>query len=197
MERVLTAEYAATRSGKNVIGLGSTPATPDKAKEVDFTLPYLKNVAFCITNGHAPDVKTKTADEIIRSLGSMNALTIPNTNLNRYVNDIKKKYIRDLRIVFHSDEEKILDEIARNVLNFGYVDAIGFWFYVKSHPQKFLKMQKILSQSSDEMAFIVPRGSRYKPLFDEFFTTFRTQPGYRAILERHLGSYMTQNVAVN
>jgi putative glutamine transport system substrate-binding protein len=193
--------YAATKSGgKNCVGLGSTAVTADKAREMDFTAPYLRNVAFCVTNGHAPDVKTKSPDEIMRSLGSMNALTIPNTNLNRYVNDIKKKYIQDLPIVFHQDEVKILDEISRNVLSFGYVDAIGFWFYVKNNPHKFLKMQKILSQSTDEMAFMMPKASRYKALFDEFFAGpagFRTLPGYRAILERHLGSYMAQNVAVN
>src|SRR5690606_38646139 len=128
--------------------------------EIDFSTPYLKNVAFCITNGHAPDVKSKNADEIMRSLGSMNALTMPNTTLNKYVNEIKKSYINDLKIVYHNDEVQILDEISRNVLSFGYVDAIGFWFYVKNNPQKFLKMQKILSQSKEEMGFILPKGSK-------------------------------------
>lgn len=193
--------YSATKNGsKNTIGLGSTTVSQEKLKEVDFTSTYLKNVAFCITNGNAPDVKTKNADEIVRALGSMNAHTIPNTSLNKYVSEIKKNYVHDLRVVFQPDEVKILDEVARNVLAFGYVDAIGFWFYVKNNPHRFLKMQKILSQSREEMGFIVPKGSRYKQLFDEFFSGtagFRTSPAYRGILERYLGSYMTQNVAVN
>lgn len=193
--------YSATKKGtKNTIGLGSTTVSQEKIKEVDFTAPYIKNVAFCITNGNAPDVKTKNPDEIMRALGSMNAHTIPNTSLNKYVNEIRKNYIHDLRVVFQPDEVKILDEIARNVLAFGYVDAIGFWFYVKNNPHRFLKMQKILSQSREEMAFMVPKGSRYKALFNEFFAGpagFRDTPTYRSILERYLGSYMTQNVAVN
>jgi hypothetical protein len=196
-----TTFYAAVKGGtKNSIGLGSTVISTDKLKEFDFSSGYLKNVAFCITNGNAPDVKTKKPDEIIRSLGSMNALTIPNTTLNKYVIDIKKTYIQDLKIVYHTNEDKILDEIARNVLSFGYVDAIGFWFYVKNNPGKFLKMQKILSQSKEQMGFIFPKGSKYKMLFEEFFSGpggFKTLPGYRGILERHLGSYMAQNVAVN
>jgi putative glutamine transport system substrate-binding protein len=196
-----TAFYNATRNGpKNTIGLGSSTISQDKSREVDFSTPYLKNVAFCITNGNAPDVKTKNADEIVRSLGSMNALTMPNTALNKYVSEIKKTYIQDLKIVYHTDEVKILDEISRNVLAFGYVDAIGFWFYVKNNPSKFLKMQKILSQSKEQMGFIMPKGCKYKPLFDEFFSGpagFKTSPTYRAILEKYLGSYMAQNVAVN
>lgn len=193
--------YNAVKGGtKNTIGLGSAIISPEKLKEFDYSSAYLKNVAFCITNGNAPDVKTKSANEIMRSLGSMNALTVPNTALNKYVNDIKKSYIQDLKIVYHTNEDRILDEISRNVLTFGYVNAIDFWFYVKNNPGKFLKMQKILSQSNETMGFIFPKGSGYKALFDEFFAGpggFKTQPGYRAILERHLGSYMAQNVAIN
>lgn len=193
--------YVATKSApKNTIGLGSATISQERLREVDFTAPYLKNVAFCITNGNAPDVKTKNADEIMRALGSMNAITLPNTSLNKYVNELKRMYIPDLKVVYQEDEEKILDEVGRNVLSFGYVDAIEFWFYVKNNPHRFLKMQKILSQSREEMGFILPKGSQYKAFFNEFFagpTGFKTMPGYRAILEKHLGSYMTQNVAVN
>ncbi len=192
--------YNDTRNGpENVIGLGSATITKERLREIDYSAPYLRNVAFCITNGHAPDVKTKKSDEIVRSLGSMNALTLPNTSLDKYVKEIKKNYISDLNIIYHNSEVKILDEISRNVLAFGYVDAIGFWFYVKNNPQKFLKMQKILSKGTEEMGFIMPKGSKYKVLFDEFFAApggFKFSPSYRAILEKHLGSYMAQNVAI-
>jgi hypothetical protein len=193
--------FIATKHGsKHTIGLGSVKISPDKQKEFDFTSAYLKHVAFCVTNGNAPDVKTKTADEITRSLGSMSALTLQNSSLDKYVNELKKTYLQDLKISYQPDQIKILDEISRNVLYFGYVDAIGFWFYLKNNPNKFLKMQKILSQSKEEVAFIVPKGGFHKALFDEFFSGpggFKSTPTYRAILEKYLGSYMTQNVAVN
>ncbi len=193
--------YLATRtSKKNCFGMGSVTIGADRAGEIDFTAAYLKNVAFCVTNGHAPDVKTKSADEIMRSLGSMNALTIANTSLNKYVLEIKKSYIPDLKITYKTDEIKILDEIAKNVLCFGYVDAVGFWFYLKNNPGKFLKMQKGLNQSKEELGFILPKGSQHKALFNEFFTGptgFKNSPGYRAILEKYLGAYMTQNMAIN
>jgi hypothetical protein len=191
---------ATKKSSNNTIGLGAVTISPDKLKEVDFTTPYLKHVAFCITNGNAPDVKVKTSDDIIRSLGSMSAITMSNTIISRCVNELKKSYLPDLKIEYASDEVKILDEIARNVLMFGYVDAIGFWFYVKNNPGKFLKVQKILSQSKEELGFVLPKGSKHKALFDEFFAApggFKSSPNYRAILEKYLGSYMTQNVAIN
>lgn len=193
--------YNATkRTDKNSFGLGSVTINAERARELDFSAPYLKNVAFCVTNGHAPDVKTKNADEIIRSLGSMSALTVNNTSLNKYVLELKKQYIQDLKINYHTDEIKILDEISKNVLYFGYVDAVGFWFYLKNNPGKFLKMQKILNQSREELGFIMPKGSQHKALFNEFFngpTGFKTTQNYRAILEKYLGAYMTQNMALN
>lgn len=188
------------KSPKNTMGLGAITVTAERAKEVDFATPYLKNVSFCITNGNAPDIKTKTPAELTKALGSMTALTILNSSMSKYVLEIKKNYIHDLKIIDKSSQVKILDDIAKNVLNFGYVDALEFWFYLKSNPQKFLKMQKVLSQSKEELAFMMPKGCPHKALFNEFFSGpagFKNNRGYRAILEKYVGSYMTQNLAIN
>ncbi|MGZ4100288.1 MAG: hypothetical protein ACXVNM_15480, partial [Bacteroidia bacterium] len=167
---------------------------------VDFTAPYIKNVAFCITNGNAPDIKTKTAGELMKNLGSMTALTIANSSMSKHISELKKLYIPDLKISLQPSQAKILDEIAKNVLNFGYVDALEFWYYLKSNPQKFLKMQKVLNVSKEELGFMMPKGSPHKVLFNEFFASangFKNNRGYRAILEKYVGSYMTQNLAIN
>ena len=136
----------------------------------------------------------------MRTLGGMTALTIQNTSLNNYVAEIKKNNIPDLKVLYYNTEAKILEDISKNILYFGYVDGIGFWFFLKSNPQKVLKIQKLLNQSREEMGFLLPKGSKHKLLFNEFFTGphgFKSTPAYRAILEKYLGSYMTQNVAVN
>jgi len=190
--------YATTKTAsKNTIGLGAVTITPDKLKEIEFTTGYLKNVAFCITNGNSPDIKAKIPAEIVKTLGSMTALTVTNSALSKHVADLKKTYIVDLKIKYELLQTTILDEIAKNVLYFGFVDALEFWFYLKANPSRFLKMQKILNQSKEEFGFILPKGSSQKALFNEFFTTFKASRNYRAILEKYMGSYMTQNMAVN
>ncbi len=191
---------ATQKLGKNGIGVGGVTINKERAAHADFTAPYLKNVAFCISNGNALDVKNRTKEDIMRGLGNMTALTMQNTSLNMYVNEMKKQYIPDLKILYYPSEVKILEDISKNVLYFGYVDAIGFWFYLKSNPQKVLKIQKTLNQSREEMGFVLPKGSIHKKLFNEFFAGpggFKSTPAYKAILEKYLGSYMTQNVAVN
>lgn len=193
--------YTATKKGgKNAIGIGGIVVVADKQKEFDYTAPHLKNVSFCITNGNAPDIKAKTQPEIVKGLGSMTALTVANSNLAKCVADIKKTYVPDLKVNNLDNQVKILDEVAKNVLSFAFVDAIEFWFYLKANPGKFLKMQKALNQSKDNIAFVLPKGSQHKALFNEFFsgpTGFKANKNYRTILEKYVGSYMTQNLAVN
>ena len=185
---------------KNTLGLGALTINAERKKEVDFTNAFIKNVAFCITNGNSLDIKTKNVDDIVKVLGNMTALTMTNSSLNKYVLELKKKYVPELKISYQPNQQKILDEIAKNVLNFGYVDAVSFWIYLKNNPGKFLRMQKILNQSKEELGFIAPKGSEHIVLFNEFFSGpegFKSSKAYRSILEKYLGSYMTQNMAIN
>ncbi|MBX3164880.1 MAG: transporter substrate-binding domain-containing protein [Bacteroidetes bacterium] len=185
-----------TSSRKNIIGMGSVTVLPERAEELDFTTGTIKSVALCITNGHAPELKTKTPAEILKVMGSMSALTITNTSLSNYVNDVKKTYIKDLKISYLSDESKILDKISTSVLSFGFVDAVTFRDYLKNNPNKYFKVQSVMNRLNEEMGFIMPKGSRHKVLFNEFFATFKTTAEYRQILEKHLGTFMAQNMII-
>ena len=73
----------------------------------------------------------------MQALGSMTAVTMNNTSLNKYVLDLKKEYLKDLTIQFEKDEKAILDDINRNPLHFGYVNSVTFWYYLRKYPQKF------------------------------------------------------------
>ena len=189
--------YNSTKTGtKNTIGLGSVAINPERLKEADFTSPYLKNIVNCVTNGNAPDIKAKTQPEIIKTLGVMTAVTVTNTTLHKYVNELKKTYLPDLKITFQPNGKKILDEIAKNVLNFGFVDEITFWYYVKNNPNRFVKVQKPLMQSKEEFGFLLPKTNGLKVTFNEFFLAYKKSKNYQLLLEKHLGAYMAKTLAV-
>jgi hypothetical protein len=187
-----------SETGKDAksIGLAACITGFEKTSDIEYSTPYLKNVSFCVTNGNAPDVKTKNAADVTRALGNMTALTIDKTNLSSCVAEIKKLYVNDLKVSFLTSEIDILNGIAKNVLYFGYVDAIDFWMYLKKYPNKFLKVQKSLDQTKETFSFILPKGSEHKKLFAEFFTTFKAGVKYRLLLEKHLGGFMAQNMAI-
>lgn len=184
------------KSKQKAIGIGGCISGFEKQTEFDYTTPHLKNLSFCITNGNAPDIKTKNQADIYRVLANMTAITINNSNLLNCTNDIKKLYVKDLKITFATTQTEILNTIAKNILIFGYVDAVEFWFYLKTNPNKFLKIQKSLDQTKENFSFLLAKNSEHKALFNEFFTSFRTGPKYRIILEKHLGGFMSQNMII-
>lgn len=184
------------KTSQKSIGLGACITGFEKGGDVEYTTPYLKNLSFCITNGNAPDIKTKNQPDIYRVLSAMTAITISNSNLNSCVMELKKLYVKDLKINYAATQIDILTTIAKNVLNFGYVDAIEFWFFLKNNPNKFLKVQKSLDQTKETFSIMIPKGSEHKNLFNEFFTTFKTGTKYRIILEKYLGGFMAQNMAI-
>ena len=185
-----------TKKDPKSLGMAAAITGFEKLPDIEYLTPYLKNLSFCITNGNAPDVKTKNSAEIMKTLGSMTALTIDKTNLAVCIGEIKKLYVKDLKINFLASENEIMNSIAKNVMMFGYVDAIDFWIFLKSNPNKFLKVQKSLDQSRETFSFIAPKGSEHKKLFLEFFTSFKAGIKYRVILEKYLGGFMAQNMAV-
>jgi hypothetical protein len=181
---------------QNAIGAGGCISGFEKQPELVYTSPYLKNISFCITNGNAPDIKTKTRADVYPVLSSMTALTIQKSNLFNCTNDIKKQYVNNLKISFVNSQSEILNAISKNILMFGYVDAIEFWFFLKTNPYKFLKIQKSLDQIKENYSFLIGKNSEHKTLFNEFFATFKTGPKYRILLEKHLGGFMSQNMAI-
>ena len=189
--------YEQTRlKSRNSFGLASSIITQNKNPEIEFSLPYIKNVAFCITNFHVPDIKIKSQYEITKTLGSKTALTINSTSLNKYILELKKTNLQDLRITYMQSESKILDEVSKNVLTFAYVDAVTFWNYLRNNPSKSLKLQRLLNQSKEEIGFILPKGCPHSPLFKEFFTSFKVGVVYTYLLEKYLGAYMAHNLAL-
>jgi len=180
----------------NFFGLVSVTPSAELNKKVDFSVPYLKQMALCITNANSLEIGAKSKDEIIKVLGSMSALTVANTILNTYVTELKKQYLPDLKISTVADDYKIMSDVTKNVLKFGFVDAVHFQNYLKMNPGKVLKIQKPLNTVKDQFVFILPKQSAHRLLFNEFFTAFKGTPAYKAILERHLGAYMAGNVSL-
>lgn len=184
------------KSNSKTIGLCTATINQERLKDVDFTTPYLQNVSFCITNGNAPDAKTKTPNEVTKTFGSMTALTVANSSLSKYVNELKKTYLPNLPVTLIGSQSQILDNISKNVLSFGYVDAVEFWYYLKTNPGKFLKIQKPLNQSKEQLGFLLTKDSKHKASFDMFFTEYKLSPKYKQILEKYLGGYMMQTMAL-
>lgn len=183
--------YNAVKNGSPyVVGLGSITNTPEREKEVSFSPYYLQNVSVLITDGRIPTIKNKSAEEVSKVLNGLNALVVNKSNHTQYLNELKASYLPNLKISFTETQSKVLETIAADKASFGYVDIVAYWSFLKNNPSKFLKIQKLFSETKEYLSFAMPKNSGNQPYLSEFFESgfgFTSTKTYRQILEKYLG----------
>jgi putative glutamine transport system substrate-binding protein len=192
--------YASVNEGSpKTIGIGSVTRNAEREKEVLFSPPYLHNVAVLITDGSVPTIRTKTPEEVSKVLGGLNAIVVGKSSHVAYINDIKKSYVPGMKISETANQTIVLDRIANGKNNFGYVDIVAYWAYIRNNPSKFLKIQKAFSETKETLGFIMPKKSIYASYIDEFFESgfgFTSTKMYQQILEKYLGYEIIESVEI-
>lgn len=192
--------YSACKSGHSkVIGLGSVTANTEREKDVQFSPPYLQNVAVLVNDGRVATIKHKTAEEVTKVLGSLNAFVVNNSSHINYLNNIKKLYVPALKINFTETQTAVLEKIAADAKTFGYVDIVAYWSYLKMNPDKFLKIQKLFSEPREHFSFVMPKNSVHAAYINEFFESgfgFTSTKLYHQILEKYLGYEIIESVEI-
>lgn len=185
--------------GPGVIGLGSVTNTNEREKEVQFSPPYLENVAVMITSGSVPTIKTRNKEEVNEVLSKLNAVVVKQSSHIKYLEEIKKNYIPDLKITYTETQQKVLENIVSDNSVFAYVDIVAYWAFLKNNQGKFLKIQKQFSEPRDFMSFIMPRNSAHASHISEFFESgfgFTSTKVYRQILDKYLGHEIIESVEI-
>lgn len=186
-------------ANSKVIGLGSVTTNMERGKEISISAPYLENVSVLITTGKVPTVKEKNAAEIAKSFNGLNAIVVNKSSHYTYMTGIKKTYLPALKIETTETQNKVLEKIASENNYFGYVDIIAYWAFLKSHPSKFLKIQKVFSEPKEYLGFIMPKNSAFVSSVNEFFESgfgFTSTKAYHQILEKYLGYEIIESVEI-
>lgn len=193
--------YNSVKSGgPKVIGLGSVTINNEREKDVAMSAPYLRNVAVLITAGKVPTLKTKTAAEITKTLGGLNAIVVNKSSHTAYLNGIKSTFLPALKIESTETQSKVLERIISDNNYFGYVDIVAYWAFLRSNPSKFLKIQKVFNEPNEHLGFILPLKSIHKNSINEFFESgfgFTSTKGYHQILEKYLGYEIIESVEID
>jgi len=192
--------YKSVKDGSSkTIGLGSVTNKIEREKEVLFSPPYLRNVAVLISSGAVPTVKVKNSDEAYRVFQGMNGLAVSGSNHVNYLKTMKDSFLPALTITTVSDQRKLLESIISDKKNFGYVDIIAYWSFVKSYQGKYLKIQKAFSETNEFLSFIMPKAGVHATHVGEFFESgfgFTSTKTYHQILEKYLGYEILESVEI-
>lgn len=181
----------------NLMGIGTIVITKEREGEVDFSAPYMKNVSVMVSSGN---IKTaRTEEELKTLLQDLQAYTVKESIHQDHLMDLYSKYGVAPRIKYLKNPVEVLEKIKESPRNFGYVDVITFWKYLKTSDQ-YVKMHSIANVRDENFGFIFPKNSGWANEFNEFFESgfgFTATKEYHKILEKHLSYEVLNSVELN
>lgn len=170
-----------------VFGLGNITITEARKKEVVFTPSFITNFAILITHSNVPTLADLT--DLSKTFGKLTAYTTKGTLNEKRMLALKDKYFPALKIMYTQTSAETLEKLINDPSGFAYLDLAFYLQAIKDHSS--LKRHPAGDQSSEQFGFIMPKGSDWYPLFDEFFKAnggYTNSSAYKAILTKHLGS---------
>lgn len=174
------------QSEGGVFGLGNVTVKESRKSEVAFTPPYIKNIALLVSQSSVPDVEDyNQIDEI---MNGFTAYVPQGTTHEDRMNSIKENYYSGLKIAYTESSKEALDRVLENPRSVCFQDIALYWDYKRNNQD--IKYHPLQSQESEDLAMIMPKGSDWQPIFEEFFEFgggFKSSSIYRNSLVRHLG----------
>ncbi len=181
----------------NSIGAGSVTVTSDRAREVKFSSPYLKNKPILISSIQKPSLVDVRS--ISKEFVGLTAVIVKGSNHEKLINNIKENYWPDMKMELVETPQIVMDKISSGDKYFGYVDLITYWASLKLN-NKPLKMHRVPTVNTENFAFIFSKTSDWQSAFNEFFDSGLGFPGtdaYKEILRKHLGQEIINAVEIN
>jgi hypothetical protein len=174
-----------------VFGAGNVTITEARQAEVDFSPPYLSNVAVLITHESVPELAS--FDEAAETFRGFAAHPYRGTLHEERVNRLRERRIPGLRVLPLGSNDEILEAVAGEPDRLAWIDAHAFWRgIVEGLP---LRRHPIGDDSSENFGFILPHDSDWTRLMEAFFEEgpgYRNSERYREILHAHLGAGLTE-----
>ena len=171
-------------SRNGTFGAASISITDDRSKYLNFTTPYMADVAVLVSNNYLPVALTE--DELRRILSGNKAVTIQNTTLDRALKDLKSKLKLDFEIAYVSNSGSIIDEIVSKPKSFGYVDIANFLDAIDQNIE--VKRQFFYPIKLQGLAFAYPKGSDWQEPIEDYFNSQQFNLDKFRIITKYLGS---------
>jgi|688.fasta_scaffold25851_3 putative glutamine transport system substrate-binding protein len=189
--------YEKVRITKAVsVGAGSVAVTSDRAREIKYSSPYLKNkpvLVSSILRSTLTDVRN-----ISKEFNGMTAVIVKGSVHEKLIKNIKDNYWPDMKVELVESPAVVLDKISGSNKYFGYLDLITYWATIQKE-SKPLKIHRATQFDTEYFAFIFPKSSDWATVFNEFFDGglgFPASDAYMDILRKHLSSELINSVAL-
>jgi len=186
--------YNKVKNSKHgVFGLGNVTITESRKQELKFSPPYMTNIAVLITHTDAPNLRE--LNSISSDFSELTALAFKSTLHEQRLKQLRETYWHDMPMAFANGNQEIIRRVSETVNYFSYIDIYNYWRAAESGAP--LRIHPVADQASERFGIIMPLSNDWDEILRDFFEHgqgFRTSRTYRAIMEKHLGSELTDKL---
>ncbi len=179
-----TSFYNSVKAGSDgVLGLGNVTITDARKKEINFSPPFMTNIAVLVTHSNVPTISK--LESIEQVLAGKTAYVPKGTTHEKRMLDLKAKHYKDMKVVSTSSSMEALEKMLADPNGFCYQDMALYLEAFKRN--KTIKRHPVADSAGEQFGVIMPAGSDWAPLMNEFMKTYRADPKYKQSIIKHLG----------
>lgn len=180
--------YARVRDGQGgVFGVGNVTITQARWSELDFSPPYMNNIATLATHVDVPELASM--ERIGEAFAGMTGLVFPGTLHETRMEQIREAGFSDLQTRPVSSNDELIELLASGEGYFSYVDVYNVW---RAEQQGLpLRRHPVADDASEQFGVILPDVSPWTAVIDAFFESdggYIRSERFAGHLERHLGA---------
>ncbi len=169
-----------------VFGIGNVTITEPRRSELNFSPPYLDNIAILMTHEDVPELASM--EEIPETFGDLTGLMYTGTLHETRMEDLRDRYFPDMPTMTISTNDQLVGAVASGDGYFGYIDVYNYWRAVEQGEP--LRRHAVGDDASEQFGIIMPHSSDWSEPMEAFFQRDGGLTGsqwYRDLLEEHLG----------
>ncbi len=173
-------------SESGTFGMGNVTISDERRAEIDFSPPYMTNIAVLITNEETDELSE--LKNIPDEFAQLRALAFEGTLHEDRIKRIRDRYYPDLHIDYAYSNNEIIEAVASDNRYFAYVDVYNYWRAREAG--MLLRRHTTGDEPSEQFGYILPRNSDWTPVITQFFNEgdgYLNSERYREIMTEHLG----------
>ncbi|RUO21667.1 substrate-binding periplasmic protein [Aliidiomarina haloalkalitolerans] len=168
-----------------VFGLGNVTITEARRQELQFSPPYMTNVAVLISPAETAELTS--FDEFPQVFTGLQPMAFAGTLHETRIKQLRDRYQPDAEVRAATSNPEIIEAVASGHY-YSYIDAYNYWRAVAGGAA--IRHHSIADDPGETFGIIMPLDNDWAPLLTAFFAAeggFTLTERYREIMHEHLG----------
>jgi signal transduction histidine kinase len=179
-----------TEAEHGVFGASSISITEERQNYLNFTPPYLSDLAVLISNANIPIANSEK--EFAEIFDNLTAISIENTTLKDALLKLKSDQKLNFNLEYVTNSGGIIEKVEQTEDGFGYVDLPNFLVAFDQNSK--IRRQFFYPVKSEGLGMIYPFQSDWKYPVEDYFNSKQFQLDRNEIIVRYFGQDVTQIV---